>query len=123
VCGAYTAGDGDVTPGTHEADPNFNYTGQFGDLRKRRITEETCRKFNVRITGSNVRFPYTNDKNQVVAYKARDKDKNFTYHGQKTTRLFGQNLFGKGKRVVITEGEMDALSVWEAMPGDRKSVV
>ena len=32
-------------------------------------------------------------------------------------QFFGQHLFpSSGKRVVITEGEMDAASVWEAMP-------
>ena len=30
--------------------------------------------------------------------------------------MFGQQLFGKGKSIVITEGEFDALAVWQARP-------
>ena len=30
--------------------------------------------------------------------------------------MFGQNLFGGGKTLVITEGELDCLSVWQARP-------
>ena len=42
--------------------------------------------------------------------------KNFKYEGISTDTLFGQHLFpSTGKRIVITEGELDAASCYEAM--------
>jgi twinkle protein len=115
-CETYEAGDSECQPPSHSKKAIY-YDGDFGALHKRRITEETCRKFNVRLTPDEVRFPYTDETGKVVAYKSRNRDKEFTWVGKSPKRLFGQNLFGTGKRLVITEGEMDALSVWEAMPG------
>ena len=41
----------------------------------------------------------------------------FTYEGESTDTLFGQHLFPTtGKRIVVTEGELDAASCYEAMP-------
>ena len=93
-----------------------NYSGDFGGLRSRKISEETCKKFNVRQEGPCLRFPYYSG-GRVVAYKERDPAKNFTWHGKNEEHsLFGQNLFGSGKRIVVTEGELDALSVWSVFP-------
>lgn len=91
------------------------YEGTVDPLVARGITEETCRKFGVRvgfIKGKKVHFyPYYKD-NQVIACKVRDKDKNFTFIGDATNPpLFGQNLWSSGKKIVVTEGEIDALTV------------
>lgn len=50
---------------------------------------------------------------QVVAQKIRDRDKNFTVRGDLAEAgLYGQWLWrDQGKMVVVTEGEIDALSV------------
>ena len=95
----------------------INYSGDFAGIRSRKITEETCKKFNVRVdAGPVIRFPYYAG-GRVVAYKERDQSKNFTWAGKnEDDQLFGQQNFGSGKTVVITEGEMDALSVWQARP-------
>jgi twinkle protein len=118
-CETYTPGAGeDVTDGRHQSPSSFTYEGDFAQIASRRITEATCRKFNVRVdSGPVIRFPYTDQSGRVVGAKERDKAKNFRWIGKNTEkRLFGQNLFGGGKRLVITEGEMDALSTWEAQP-------
>ena len=97
---------------------NFiNYTGDFAAINSRRLTEETCKKFNVRVSsGPCVRFPYYSG-GQVVAYKERNQSKDFTWSGKNTEhQLFGQQNFGSGKTIIITEGEFDALSVWQARP-------
>lgn len=92
------------------------YTGDFGPLRSRKITEETCRKFNVRQEGPALRFPYYSS-NRVVGYKEKDPSKNFRWSGKnEDDQLFGQHLFGSGKTIVVTEGEMDTLAVWQARP-------
>lgn len=116
-CETYTSG-GDVSLPSERSGGSFTYQGEFAEIRSRRITEATCRKFNVRVdSGPVIRFPYTDQSGRVVGAKERDKEKNFRWIGKNVEkRLFGQNLFGSGKRLVITEGEMDALSVWEAQP-------
>ena len=95
----------------------INYSGDFAGIRTRKLTEDTCKKFNVRVdAGPVIRFPYYSG-GKVVAYKERDQSKNFTWQGKNEDhQLFGQQNFGSGKTVVITEGEMDALSVWQARP-------
>lgn len=116
-CSTYQRGSGDFIPANHPTH-RMNYDGDFAPLRSRKITEETCRKFNVRVdSGPVVRFPYYNSARAVVAYKERDQDKNFRWSGRNTDhQLFGQHLWGAGKSIVITEGELDALSVYQARP-------
>ena len=87
------------------------------------ILEDTCKKFNVRYDAESktLRFPYYNASGQLVAFKARTPDKDFRWSGKNEDhQLFGQQLFGgaKGnnKSIVITEGELDAISVWQARP-------
>ena len=98
-----------------------NYTGDFAGIRTRGLNEDSCKKFNVRVDttdkGPVMRFPYYDAAGRIVAYKERTKDKDFTWTGKnEDQQLFGQHLFGGGKSIVITEGELDALSVWQARP-------
>jgi twinkle protein len=59
-------------------------------------------------------YPYTKD-GVVVAYKQRDLPKSFLTVGAfKDTQLFGQDVAQGGKRIVITEGELDCLAVAQA---------
>ena len=97
---------------------SINYSGDFAGIRSRKITEDTCKKFNVRVdTGPVIRFPYYDNSSRVCAYKERPLAKEFKWVGKnEDKRLFGQQLFGKGKSIVITEGEFDALAVWQARP-------
>lgn len=116
-CGHHEKGTGETQLQTPKLSKMVNYSGDFAGIRSRKITEETCKKFNVRVdSGPVIRFPYYSG-GRVVAYKERDKSKRFSWAGKnEDNALFGQNLFGGGKTVVITEGEMDALSVWQARP-------
>ena len=97
-----------------------NYQGDFAPLSNRRITEDTCKKFNVRQEGPALRFPYYSSTGRIVGYKERDPAKNFAWVGKNEEhQLFGQQLFGTGgstKTIVVVEGELDALSVWQARP-------
>ena len=62
-------------------------------------------------------FPTTARLVGSLAYKERPKSKEFHWVGKNEDKqLFGQQLFGKGKSIVITEGEFDALAVWQARP-------
>jgi len=117
-CGHHVRGSGaDAGESTPASPERIAYDGDFARLPKRRISEDTCKKFNVRVAEGVVRFPYYSSAGQVVGYKERNASKDFRWHGKNSDkRLFGQNLFGGGKSLVITEGEMDALSVWQARP-------
>ena len=49
---------------------------------------------------------------RLVAQKIRTKDKNFPIIGDgKGLPLYGSHLWSNGKKLVITEGEIDAMSV------------
>ena len=95
-------------------------TGQARALTARGLTEETCRKFGYRIATRNGEpvqvADYRDAEGTLVAQKVRTKDKKFSTIGDgKDMPLFGQQLWqAGGKRIVITEGEIDALSVSQA---------
>lgn len=63
-------------------------------------------------------YPYTKD-GEIVAYKRRNLPKEFSSIGNmKDVELFGQAQAGNGgKTLVITEGEIDCLSVGQAFKG------
>jgi twinkle protein len=102
--------------------------GEFKALSKRGITEETCRKFGYQVgsfKGKTVQIaPYFNADREMVAQKVRTPDKEFFITGTiKGAGLFGQHLWGSGgKMVVVTEGEIDALTVSQ-LQGNRWPVV
>ena len=87
-------------------------------LKKRGLSEETCRKYRIHKDGDTLRMHYLTKTGQVCAAKVKTKDKDFWMEGNNTDhQLFGQNLFpDKGTRLTIYEGELDAASGWEAQP-------
>tara|TARA_R110001606_G_scaffold47617_2_gene121330 strand:- start:1213 stop:2796 length:1584 start_codon:yes stop_codon:yes gene_type:complete len=112
----YSCGDFTSTndPVVGEVEDNF-VKGKIMPLPKRGIHEETCKKYNYRIgevNGQTVHIANYCDLNKkVVAQKYRYADKTFKCNGS-PTHFFGQHLFPNGgKRLVITEGEIDCLTV------------
>ena len=93
--------------------------GEFQPLLKRGIREDTCRKYGYQVGiagGRPVQIaPYYCD-GDMVAQKLRFPNKDFAFVGSPADcGLFGQNLWRPtGRRIVITEGEIDALSVAQA---------
>lgn len=91
--------------------------GEYRALTKRGLTEETCRKFGYFVgefNGKTVQVaPYYNKEGQLVAQKVRFPNKDFVTTGDfKKVSLFGSQLWGSGgKKLVITEGEIDAMTV------------
>ena len=89
---------------------------EYRNLKARGLTQETCRKFSYGITrddfGNIVQVArYFDDDGIELFQKTRDKEKNFVIRGKKCYRFFGQNLFKGGRKLVITEGEIDCLTV------------
>ena len=88
-------------------------------LGKRRLTEETCRKWRYGVgtfNGKNTQVAqYLNEEGtRVVAQKIRLPSKDFPWIGETDAApgLYGIWLWkGGGKKVVITEGEIDAMTV------------
>lgn len=92
------------------------------DLTKRGLSKETCQKYGYALGrdrhGTLVQVaPYRDQAGRVVAQKLRTADKQFSTTGDfKDVQLFGQHLWrAGGKRLVITEGEIDALSVYQML--------
>lgn len=87
-------------------------------LVSRKLTQETCEKWGYGV-GEHLKGTcqvanyFTPDGSERVAQKIRYADKTFSCVGDmKKAGLYGQHLWRDGgKRVVITEGEIDALSV------------
>ena len=100
------------------------YTGSFGALTDRDISEATAKKYSVRriVNPSNQVtqhiYPFFNG-NEIVGTKTRFVDnKNFSFAGTyEGTGLFGEQLFRNtgGKYLTITEGECDAMACYELM--------
>lgn len=89
---------------------------RYEALVKRGITEETCRKYAYSVAdykGKKVQVAnYKSPDGGTVAQKLRFANKDFTWLGDsKHSGLFGQHLYEKGKWVVVTEGEIDCLTV------------
>lgn len=96
---------------------NLIPTGDFQALTKRHISRDTCEKWGYHISefkGSPVQVAdYRDDQGKLVAQKVRFPNKDFLILGDaRQMGLYGRHLWKeKGKKIIITEGEIDALSV------------
>ena len=92
--------------------------GYYTTLHSRKISERTCRIYDYQLGdhwGGKVQIAnYRNSEGTIVAQKLRDANKDFNFIGNpKEAQLFGQHLFNGGRKLVITEGEIDCLSLAE----------
>ena len=92
--------------------------GSAERLHKRNLSEKTNQFYQIYRDGNTLRFAYYDESGVLKGIKTKNKQKDFRYEGVSTDTLFGQHRFpSSGKRIVITEGELDAASCYEAMPG------
>lgn len=93
------------------------YRVDYGAIPARSITEETARFWSYGYADYHGKrthcAQYLDDNRKVVAQKFRTRDKQFPWINRRDfTGLYGQWLWRRGgKQVVITEGEIDAMSV------------
>ena len=119
ACGHSERGEGQATSSASSSPskPKDLLTNlEYRALTKRHISEETCKHFGYSVGqsshGKTVQVARY-ERDGKVAQKIRDADKNFAVLGNKKAMgLFGQHLWREGgKKVVITEGEIDAMTV------------
>lgn len=119
VCEEWKPGDGTVTKKERKqvAADLIPYDHlELGALPVRGITEATCRKYGYykgHYKGENVQVACIfNDQGEMIGQKVRDRHKNFSAKGDVGDRFVGQHMWpGGGKKLVITEGEIDMLTV------------
>jgi twinkle protein len=103
-------------------------SGEVRGLRARKITDETCKKFGYMCGEYKNRpvqiAPYYDADGQAVAQKVRFPDKTFLVAGDISEALpFGAQCWPKtGKKIVVTEGEVDALTMSQVQ-GNKWPVV
>lgn len=128
---AYTPPEGGTRKSreTVSVSPDLIPAGGFGPLRERKITVETCKKYGYSISklnGSKCHVaPYRNHDGDIVAQHIRLGGKEFPWIGtnsQKKLQLFGQHLFRDNPtKLIITEGEIDAMSVFQVVNSGKPS--
>jgi len=110
-------------PGGVESKPRLSpdlLTGETRALTKRRISEDTCKKFGYFTAGNRQVANYRDQDGSIIGQKTRNSNKEFAVLGSiKGCQLFGQHLFRNkgGKKLIIVEGEIDAMSVFEMNNG------
>ena len=97
--------------------------GDFASTRG--ISEQTMRLYGYTVGNMGKKkchiAPYRNKAGDTVAQHIRLKGKEFPWIGKKKElQLFGQHLARKGaSKIIITEGELDAMSVAEILLGSK----
>ena len=111
--------DGDTAPMNEFKDENLVEVVEITS-KVRGISPEIFKQFSY-FKGSDGRHicQMYNKDGAIVAQKMRFKDKTFSWKGKvKDTVPFGMNQWRSGgKRITITEGEIDAMSIAEALGG------
>jgi 5S rRNA maturation endonuclease (ribonuclease M5) len=101
-------------------DGSLSYRGIRG------ISDQTMRKYRVETltdtSGTDVEQYYTYPSGSTKVRKLQVKD--FYSKGSTASELFGQNLFPAGcsKKITITEGELDAMSVYQMINNNDRYV-
>lgn len=100
-----------------------DHDGQYVDLRARGIQKAICQQYGYWVGsdrhGEKFQIAnYLDQEGNLVAQKLRNKDKEFKAVGKlKSDLLFGRHLWNGGKKIVVTEGEIDCLSVAQLQNG------
>ena len=101
--------------------------GTYCELSDRHIGQSTCRLYDYQVTLLNGRPAHLaqirDQQGHNVATHIRILPKHISWKGSpQGTQLFGQHI-GSGSHLIITEGEIDAMSVHEAYCARTKGVV
>lgn len=127
-CNTYFRPDGSVKSEVVRVSKDCIPLGELEEvsLTKRCISKDTCSKFKYFSTvykGKPCQVAcYCDDSGNLVGQKLRFPDKSFAVLGNISNRLYGSQLWASGKKIVITEGEIDCLTVSQ-LQGNKWPVV
>lgn len=127
-CNTYFRPDGSVKSEVVRVSKDCIPLGELEEvsLTKRCISKDTCSKFKYFSTvykGNPCQVAcYYDDSGNLVGQKLRFPDKSFAVLGSISNRLYGSQLWASGKKIVITEGEIDCLTVSQ-LQGNKWPVV
>lgn len=117
-CSAYTEDNDTSEEKMTEPKPAaVSLNGEYAALPKRKISLPTCEFYNYQV-GTYGNKPahfsqYYTDSGEVSGVKVRLPDKRFVWVGTQPGTFYMQHKFNGGKMLVVTEGEIDALSYAE----------
>lgn len=102
-------------------------SGDYVPLKARGITADTCQKYDYRVgryNGQPVQIiSVRNEKRRIIGQKLRFADKTFKVLGRISgSDIIGKHLFNGGKKLIITEGEIDMLTLSQVQ-GNKYPVV
>lgn len=87
-------------------------SGIIAPITSRGLDKETTLAFNYQVTDDRLHIANYYRNNQVVSQKIRTPDKQFYWSvSDGKPSLFGSQRFGNGRKLIICEGEIDAMSV------------
>lgn len=121
ACGHHAGGAGGKSSTSRAPRLDGQLKVEVGGIASRRITEDTAKKYGYGVAawkGKKVQVaPYYDADGRLVAQHVRTKDKKFPWVGDPSEALpFGAHAFPKsGRMVVVTEGEIDAMTVAQVM--------
>lgn len=122
-CGTFTPSKGDVPQVSQKEAPKDFLKGYSRNIDARCLKQETCKKYKYNTgtyKGKEVHIAtYRDLEGNPVFQKVRFvEDKQFMIVGKFKPLLYGMHLFrGNTKKLIITEGEIDCLSVSQVVNG------
>ncbi len=128
-CGAWVPGDDSDGPREKRTKVSSSLVpfGEYKALKARGISEETCRRFKYSVSkysGKSCHVAaYEDQEGNIAAQHIRLAGKKFPWVGEtKGLKLFGQGAARDGAtKVIITEGEVDAMSVYQIINAGKSS--
>lgn len=122
-CGEYTPSEGSSPQRKTKPAPKDFIKGHSKEIEARKLKQETCKRYKYNTA------TYKGKEVQVATYRDFDgnpvfqkvrfvEDKEFIIIGKFKPILYGMHLFkGYNKKLIITEGEIDCLSVSQVVNG------
>jgi len=95
-----------------------NGTGNYEAIPSRKLTKETCQKYGIRTKDGRLIFELRDADGNIVCQKIKSiqTGKRDCKGDQTKAVMFGRHLFkAGGKRIIVTEGELDAPSVYQTI--------
>lgn len=96
--------------------------GDYEELPARGISQATCKHMGYKLAYNIQYAEFKDAKGNVVAQKTRQQGKQFSVRGKLPSEFWNQHHWSKGRTLVITEGEIDALTMSQVQ-GNKWPVV